>query len=179
MFMPHVQVEADQSSGISPEGDTPCERHVLWRSLVFAGFVMLMGISALAIPSLASPASSPCRSRKPSGHMSTAFGPILPALRPARLRPAKTPVRGRSPAEVGVADEKKSFSTLRVPDLKAMLKERGLPVSGKKAELVTRLEKGHFRDAQEEAYLEVMELLEFAQVGMPHAENSISRLAPR
>ena len=38
--------------------------------------------------------------------------------------------------------EARDWSVLTVPELKAELKERGLPVSGRKAELVARLEEG-------------------------------------
>ena len=38
------------------------------------------------------------------------------------------------------ADEAEDWSALTVPELKAALKERDLPVSGKKADLVARLE---------------------------------------
>ena len=39
-------------------------------------------------------------------------------------------------------EDARDWSVLTVPELKAELKERGLPVSGRKAELVARLEEG-------------------------------------
>ena len=38
--------------------------------------------------------------------------------------------------------EKIDYDSMTVPDLKAALKEKGLPVSGKKAELIDRLKGG-------------------------------------
>ena len=42
--------------------------------------------------------------------------------------------------EVETASEKVDYSSMTVPELKDALKEKGLPVSGKKAELIERLE---------------------------------------
>ena len=42
--------------------------------------------------------------------------------------------------EVEAASEKVDYSSMTVPELKDALKEKGLPVSGKKAELIERLE---------------------------------------
>ena len=45
---------------------------------------------------------------------------------------------GDAPDAVPVATTE-SYDTMKVPELKALLKERGLKVGGKKAELVARL----------------------------------------
>ena len=44
--------------------------------------------------------------------------------------------------ETGVKDEEEDYGSMTVPQLKDALKEQGLPVSGKKAELIERLKGG-------------------------------------
>ena len=44
--------------------------------------------------------------------------------------------------ETGEKDEEVDYGSMTVPQLKDALKEQGLPVSGKKAELIERLKGG-------------------------------------
>ena len=42
--------------------------------------------------------------------------------------------------QVGASQSLDDFAKLKVPELKVLLRERGLPVSGKKAELIARIQ---------------------------------------
>lgn len=108
-------------------------------------------LKALTIQILASPAGSPSRSRNPADHVSVAFSPVIPGLRLAGLRPATRPTTGGRPfrAVAYVEQDETEFpavvfrsalSKFTVPELMTMLDEKGLPVTGSKAELLARLE---------------------------------------
>jgi len=82
--------------------------------------------AAAAVPKAAAPAPRP---------WAAAPAPAVPvAVAVASSSPSPSPSPSSSPS--------KALSSLTVPQLKAALKSAGLPTSGKKAELVARLEKG-------------------------------------
>ena len=74
-----------------------------------------------------------------SPYLGAAAGAEAPDVPVAPEEPAAPPAEAAAAAEtagsVGAAD----LAKLTVKELKALLKEKGLPVSGKKAELVARL----------------------------------------
>ena len=82
--------------------------------------------AAAAVPKAAAPA--------PRTWAATPAPAVPVAVAVASSSPSPSPSPSSSPS--------KALSSLTVPQLKAALKSAGLPTSGKKAELVARLEKG-------------------------------------
>lgn len=187
----HLQVDTDPTT--SPKYIGSLKRRFLWTGFGLVCVSMLIGAAALAIHSLASPADSPSGSRKSSHHVSEVAFAFVPtgAFRAAGLRPSIARVSqghavSRTPPfrmttvddqnlKFTVPDPRMSnelyLSKFTVKGLQIMLKERGLPVSGKKAELVSRLgplmglltnrleelEKDHILDLMKEAEVQKTE----------------------
>jgi len=153
----HLQVEEGEAT--SPTDICLRQRQFLWRGFgLVAGLVMLLGASSLPIYSLAAPADAPSGSTNTAAFIHAnrkspqvpavplSYLPAVPRLRqgrhdsrmpPPRVQP--TPLKDMiffSDSEIFNRD----VTGLNVTGLKQLLKERGLSVSGNKAELITRLE---------------------------------------
>jgi large subunit ribosomal protein L24 len=75
--------------------------------------------------------------------------------------------------ETADADEKIDYSNMTVPELKNSLKEKGLPISGKKSELIERL-KGDFDDSEDsetEETTEVDEKIDYSNMTVPELKS--------
>jgi len=143
----HLQVEEGEAT--SPTDICLRQRQFLWRGFgLAAGLVMLLGASALPIHSLAAPADAPSGSTNTAAFIHAnsplSYLPAVPRLRKGR-HDSRTPLPRMQPTPLFVEMQNRYPTQLNVIGLKQLLKERGLSVSGNKAELITRLET--FEDA--------------------------------
>jgi len=138
----HLQVEEGEAT--SPTDICLRQRQFLWRGFgLAAGLVMLLGASALPIHSLAAPADAPSGSTNTAAFIHAnsplSYLPAVPRLRKGR-HDSRTPLPRMQPTPLFVEMQNRYPTQLNVIGLKQLLKERGLSVSGNKAELITRLE---------------------------------------
>tara|TARA_B100000953_G_scaffold283120_2_gene261849 strand:+ start:1503 stop:2282 length:780 start_codon:yes stop_codon:yes gene_type:complete len=70
-------------------------------------------------------------------------------------------------------DEKIDYSTMTVPELKNVLKEKGLPVNGKKSELIERLKEDSddSEDTETEETTDVDEKIDYSGMTVPELKN--------
>ena len=68
------------------------------------------------------------------------------------------------------ADKKIDYSSMTGAELKNILKEKGLPVSGNKSELIERLQ-GDFDDSETEETTEVDEKIDYSNMTVPELKN--------